>query len=147
MNPDNEKNLKNLFNVQNFAVLATSSDGQPYTNIVAFSSTDDLRYMIFFTPEKTAKHERIIKNPRISLFIDNRSNRESDTTDSIGVTVIGAAVEPESAERDKLRRIFIKKHPRLKDFVESPASAMITLKIERYHIVSRFQDVVVIEMD
>ncbi len=147
MSNEPEKNLKDIFTAQKFAVLATSAGDQPFTNIVSFYSTDDFHYMIFFTPVKTSKHERILKNPRISLFIDNRSNRESDVTGATGVTVIGTAVSPDSAAQDKMRRGFIKKHPGLKDFAGSPESAMITIKVERYHIVSSFQDVTVINMD
>ena len=146
MNNDPEKILKNLFALQNFAVLATAADEIPYTNIVAFASSDNLRHLAFFTPVKTSKYERIQRNSHVSLFIDNRSNRAADITESIGVTVIGMAVDMDSEARDMLVHEFIKKHPGLKNFAESPESAMITVNVERYHIVSNFQDVIVLNI-
>lgn len=35
--------IRNTFRSQRFAVLATHAEGQPYTSLVAFAVTDDLR--------------------------------------------------------------------------------------------------------
>jgi len=46
----------NLFAAQPLGVLATQAHGQTYCNIVAFTPTDDLRYLLIATPRGTSKY-------------------------------------------------------------------------------------------
>ena len=45
--------LHNLLDEQNLAVLATQSQNHPYTNLIAFSPTDDYKSLIFATVSYT----------------------------------------------------------------------------------------------
>jgi nitroimidazol reductase NimA-like FMN-containing flavoprotein (pyridoxamine 5'-phosphate oxidase superfamily) len=72
--------LRQIVGAQRFAVLATLSNQQPYSNLVAFAVSDDLRHIIFATNRDTQKYRNILSNNKITLLIDNRSNSQSDFT-------------------------------------------------------------------
>ena len=42
-------------------------------------------------------------------------------------------------ERQRLRRLFLARHPDLWDFVHDPATALMQVKVRRYIVVDRFQ--------
>jgi hypothetical protein len=54
--------IKNLFDSQSLAVLATQSNAQPYASLVAFAATEDLKQIIFLTPNTTRKYANIESN-------------------------------------------------------------------------------------
>jgi uncharacterized pyridoxamine 5'-phosphate oxidase family protein len=128
-----EKILKEVVKTQYFAVLNTLGDGLPYSNLVSFTITDDLRSLLFVTDRNTRKFRNIQENNSISLLIDNRTNRPSDISQAIAVTVIGTAHE----ERDKmnnLKDLFLARHPQLKQLVDNPNNAMILVAVSEYII-------------
>ncbi len=134
--------VKALFRSQRLAVLATSGGSQPHTSLVACSSTDDLRFLIFATDRATRKYLNIQANPRVSLLVDNRANSEEDFVEAIAVTVFGEALEAFNEERTRCVELLLEKHPALKEFLNQPATAVLRIRVERYQIVSRFQNVV-----
>jgi nitroimidazol reductase NimA-like FMN-containing flavoprotein (pyridoxamine 5'-phosphate oxidase superfamily) len=130
--------LKTLFDVQQFAVLATHDEGQPYVSLMAFAATDDLKHLLFATEKNTRKYANVVSNPRVAALIDNRSNRVSDTKQAIAVTALG-----EMRELDKKRHMstFLKKHPHLEAFVKPPSSALLGMQVLNYIVVEGLQDV------
>jgi nitroimidazol reductase NimA-like FMN-containing flavoprotein (pyridoxamine 5'-phosphate oxidase superfamily) len=133
--------LKDLFASQRLAVLATQSKGQPYGNLVAFVATNDLKRLLFATTRATRKYANISENPRVSMVIDNRSNRENDFHQAAAVTVTGVVKEVEGLGKGPLLRLYLSKHPYLKDFVSSPTCALLRMHVETYYVVRQFQNV------
>jgi heme iron utilization protein len=138
--------LGELFSSQPLAALSTYGNSQPYCNLVAFVSSDDLKYVIFATSRETTKYMNIQGNPQVSLLIDNRSNQVSDFHNAQAVTVIGRAKEATGQKREEFLEIYLGRHPNLRDFALSPACALIVVEVERYLIVSHFQNVMVLIM-
>ena len=145
--PGMKKMLRELFSQQYFMVVATGSDEKLHTSLVAFASTDDLNWFYFATPRNTRKFQNLSKYPRVSLFIDNRTNDPTDITNKIGVTVEGRATEIEVKDREQTKAFFLGKNSYLKEFVDAPNTALIAVKVVRYHIVSHFQDVAILNVD
>ena len=133
--------LKDLFSSQRLAVLATQSRGRPYGNLVAFMATDDLKYLLFATTRATRKFVNISKNPKVAMVVDNRSNEESDFHQAAAVTATGVVKEVEGPEKERFQKLYLSKHPYLKDFVSSPTCALLKVEVETYTIVNRFQNV------
>jgi heme iron utilization protein len=138
--------LEELFSSQPLAALSTYGNSQPYCNLMAFASSDDLRYVIVATSRETRKYMNIQEEPQVSLLIDNRSNQVSDFRNAQAVTVIGRAKEATGQKRDEFLEMYLRKHPYLRDFALSPTCALIMVEVERYLIVSRFQNVMVLIM-
>lgn len=132
---------------QSSAVLATSSDNNPYTSLVAFVLTPDFKGALFATPRNTLKYRNIIKFPNVALLIDNRSNTNQDIIDAEAITLIGRAkILRKGKRQDELMKIFLKKHPALEEFVKAKTTALIYVSAARYIHVSKFQSVTVWEL-
>jgi nitroimidazol reductase NimA-like FMN-containing flavoprotein (pyridoxamine 5'-phosphate oxidase superfamily) len=56
-----KKDLKELFRSQSLAVLATQEEELPYVTLVAFVSSEDLRYLLFATTRSTRKYANLSK--------------------------------------------------------------------------------------
>ena len=133
--------LKNLFPSQKLAVLATQSKKQPYGNLVAFVATKDLKHLLFATTRATRKYTNISENPTVAMVMDNRSNQEADFHQAAAVTATGVAKEVKGSEKETLLRLYLSRHPYLKDFVSSPTCALLKMDVETYYVVRQFQNV------
>jgi nitroimidazol reductase NimA-like FMN-containing flavoprotein (pyridoxamine 5'-phosphate oxidase superfamily) len=141
-----KKDLKSLFASQHTGVLATQQDGQPYTSLVAFSSSEDLKDLFFATMRATRKYANLSPDSRVSMLIDNRSNVPSDFQWAMGVTATGRAEELSDPERQTSLNAYLAKHPHLQDFVSSPGCAFLKIRVDTYYVVTRFQKVVEIHV-
>jgi uncharacterized pyridoxamine 5'-phosphate oxidase family protein len=138
------ESLRSLLKEQKLAVLASVHEDEPYTNLVGFAATDDLRYIFFVTPVATRKYSYLITSQKASMMIDNRSNNESDFKDGIAVNATGKVTEVEKT--DDLKDLYLEKHPYLQDFLLSPSSALMRMEVKSYIVASKFQNVVEIDM-
>jgi len=133
--------IQNLLDSQRLAVLSTLMSGRPYSNLIAFAATDDLKDIFFATTRATRKFANLTAEPRVSLLMDNRSNQETDFGEASAVTVLGTAAEVLGPDRDKYLQLYLKKHPYLEDFITAPTCALIRVKVEKYIMVTQFQEV------
>jgi heme iron utilization protein len=138
--------LRNLLDTRDVGVLATSRDDWPYANLVAFALSDKLREMIFATPRQSRKYANLAANPRVSMLIDNRSNDIGDLKDAVAATAIGMAVELSGSEWERCLSFYAARHPHLDNFARSPTTAVFLITVEKYIMVSRFQNVVEIDV-
>ena len=115
--------LNELFTSQKLAVLGTHQGGQPYGSLVAFAATSDLKNLVFATTRATRKFANLRSDPRVSMVLDNRSNRVADFRKAVAATALGRAREVRGKEREKLAEMYLAKHPHLKEFVGSPTCA------------------------
>ena len=134
--------VQSLLNSQIQAVLATQHQQQPYTSLMAFAVTPDLRQIVFATARATQKYANLMANPRASLLIDNRCNDSADYRHAVAISAQGAAREVSEAKRAELLQLYLNKHPHLRDFVSDAACALLQLDVDCYYIVSQFQNVV-----
>ncbi len=139
--------ISELLNSQRLGVLATSASGHPYTTLVAFAESDDLSEIFFATHRSTRKFANLSGDDRVTLLVDNRSNRPDDFRRAAALTAFGTAREVPAGERGTLEAVFLAKHPFLKEFVSSPGCALCRIAVQRYGLVRRFQDVVEWDID
>ena len=133
--------LNELFTSQKLAVLGTHQGVQPYGSLVAFAATSDLRNLVFATTRATRKFANLRSDPRVSMVLDNRSNRVADFRKAVAATALGRAREVRGKERENLAEMYLAKHPHLKEFVGSPTCALVKMRVEVYYVVWRFQNV------
>lgn len=132
--------LQILNKEERYAVLATDAGGQPYTSLIAYALTEDLKGVVFATPKNTSKSRNIRRNPQVSVLIDSRTNSSGDYLSIESITAIGTArllrkgrklVAASSALR--------KKHPRLSAFIASATTAIVLVEVTHYIHVDSFQ--------
>ena len=134
------KLLKDLFKNQLFASLATQQLTRPYTNLIAFAATQDLKDILFITRRETHKYANLLSNNNVSVLIDNRSNSDADFRNAVAVTVVGTAEEVKDQNRDTLLNLYLAKHHSMEKFAHSPDSALFRIKVKKYFIVRKFQE-------
>ena len=133
-----EDALRALFAAQPFAVLATDDGGQPYVSLMAFTATDDLKYLIFATERDTRKHANLVRNSRTAALIDNRPGSASDPGQAIAVTALGEAREADKGQR---MLALLKRHPHLETFVKSPSCALVEMRVTTYIVAIGLQKI------
>ena len=132
--------VRSLLASQRFAVIATESEGQPYSNLVAFAEADDLRSLLFVTGRDTKKYSNAIASKRVAVLVDNRTNQPSDLDKAVAVTALGIIEEVSTNCRGYLSAIYLSKHPQLEDFLRKPSSALMRVAVTDY-IVASFESV------
>ena len=78
-------------------------------------------------------------------MIDNRTNQKKDLYQVYGVEARGRAEVVDGSQRGTYEELFHAKYPELVTF--SDASALIKIDVDRYDVVHRFQNVLVLEFD
>ena len=130
-----------LLESQRLAVLSTQNHGQPYSNLIAIAATDDLRHLLFATTRATRKYANLMADSRVAVLVDNRQNEVSDFTVAAALTALGKAWELQGAERQQFLKVYLGKHPYLEEFVASSTCALLRVKVDKYIVVTRFQEV------
>lgn len=141
------RTLRELLEGQLLGVLGTQHDGGPYTSLVGFAATPDLRQLLFATGRSTRKIANLQGDARASMLVDNRTNRSRDFTDSAAATAVGVVEEIADEERAELEELFLAKHPQLESFLSSPSCAFLRLRVSVYMVVTRFQQVMELHID
>jgi nitroimidazol reductase NimA-like FMN-containing flavoprotein (pyridoxamine 5'-phosphate oxidase superfamily) len=139
--PGLKKTIVELFSTQMLAVLSTHGNKQSYASLVAFAATDDLKHIIFATTRSTRKYANLSSEPNVALLIDNRANEEKDFSYAVAATALGRADEVSGSRKGAWRDIYLTKHPHLREFVSSPSCALMKVRVKKYYIVNRFQNV------
>jgi nitroimidazol reductase NimA-like FMN-containing flavoprotein (pyridoxamine 5'-phosphate oxidase superfamily) len=136
-----ERNIRQLLQNEQLAVLSTEQQGQPYASLVAFAATPDLANLFFCTPKTTRKFSNLTTNPRVAMLINNCRNQSSDIYSAVSVTAVGKATEVADSSRQDLSALYLRKLPHLKEFLWAETTALIQVRVERYVLVRKFQDV------
>ena len=139
--------IRALLTSQPLAVLSTQRDGQPYASLMAFAHTDDLTMIVVATGISTRKHQNIIKDSRVALLVDNRSNREEDFHEAAALTILGVASPVQPEERLDYEKLYLDRHPYLEKFLAAPTTTLFKIAVNHYLMVTRFQTVMEFHLD
>ena len=139
---NSSEQILQMLSTQQLGILSTFNPDieQPYGSLIAFSYSADLKEIFFATPKATRKYANIKKCPKVSLLIDTRKNDGADIGVSAAVTVLGTANEIDRKTGQSCRD-FLRRHAQLESFVHAPSTAFFCIKVEKYILVNRFQDV------
>jgi len=137
---ETSERIRSLLASQRFAVLATQSERQPYSSLVAFAEADNLRSLLFVTSRDTTKYSNAIASKRVAVLVDNRTNQPSDLDKAVAVTALGTIEEVATDYKGYLSAIYVSKHPQLEDFLRKPSNALMRVAVTDY-IVASFESV------
>ena len=133
--------IRNLLESQKLAVLSTQDHGQPYCNLIAIAATDDLKHLLFATTRATRKYANLMADARVAVLVDNRRNDPADFTEAAALTALGKAWELQGVERQQFLKVYLEKHPYLEEFVAGPTCALLRIRVDKFIVVTRFQEV------
>jgi nitroimidazol reductase NimA-like FMN-containing flavoprotein (pyridoxamine 5'-phosphate oxidase superfamily) len=139
--------IRQLLDSREVAVLATQGPEYPHACLVAFTATEDLRHLYFVTRRSTRKFENMDHDNRVMLLVDNRSNSEKDFDNATVITGRGKAVPVSCDAALEILPFYLKRHPYLEAFARHESSVLVRVEIESYAVVTRFQNLTVLEME
>jgi len=138
--------IRNLLESQKLAVLSTQAHGPPYCNLMAIAAPDALKHLLFATTRATRKYANLMADSRVAVLVDNRQNDVADFTEAAALTALGKAWEVQGVERQQFLKVYLEKHPYLEEFAAGPTCALLRVRVDRYIVVTRFQEVREIQM-
>jgi general stress protein 26 len=133
--------IRRLLAGQKLGVLATKETRTPYQSLVAFAASRDLRQIYFATESQTRKHANLVRAPQVSMLFDNRSRAGADFSRGIAVAALGRADKVKAKSKKEILRSYLKKHPELDSFVNSPSCRIFQVSVKTYIVVTEFQHV------
>jgi len=131
---------------QRYAVIATNNENIPYTNIVAFATSEGFGNILFATRKDTTKYLNLLNNPCVSILIDNRKNLTSDIKNARAVSA-EAEVKGIKENKEKYKELLRKKHPELAGFLNEPNCELFMLEVKKYFYVDNFDKKHTIKMN
>ncbi len=132
--------IRRLLADQQLAALATQDDSGPYLSLMAFAVSRDLDSLLIATKRGTRKFANILKNPKVALLIDNRTAGGADLNNTMALTILGTAQEPEEEEKAFLTERFRKQHPGMQVFLDDPGCILLEIKTEKYILISQLEE-------
>lgn len=145
--PELRDRLLELLHRQHLAVLATREPIRPYLSLMAFAATEDRSGLLLATARGTRKFHNLQADARVSLLLDDRTNRADDFREALAVMIFGVAEIMGPEEKERHLPVFLAKHPHLADFASAPDTALIRVRIDGLMAVSRFQEVRELDFD
>jgi nitroimidazol reductase NimA-like FMN-containing flavoprotein (pyridoxamine 5'-phosphate oxidase superfamily) len=142
INPEVKKRIDKVLDSQSIAVLGTSRDDEPYSCLVGYAMTTDLKEIVFATMRQRLKYENMKANPRVTFMIDDRHEQSNDFNDTTSITIVGSADDVGEPERAQYQKLLLDRHPALTEFVNSPDCAVMRVKVDKIYVVSEFESVV-----
>lgn len=133
--------IHRLLRSQQLGVLSTAGAKGPYASLIAFAVSDDNRRLFFVTPRATRKFANITADSRVALLVNNSINRPEDFHQAAAVTAVGHASLIAPPELDFVRDRYLARHPYLEEFAYSPSCRFLAIRVERYILAERFQNV------
>ena len=132
--------IKELLNRQSLAVLATNAGSSPYTSLVGFLVSQDLKEIYFATLTNTHKYHNIIQNRQISLLIDSRTNKDNDFQDASAITILGSAAAISGTKLPMIKSVYLNKFSYLRDFINNSQCAVVRVAVSKYILVQNFKE-------
>lgn len=137
-----DKTIGRLLDGQQYGVLCTQGQGQPYGSLVAYAMTPDFTSAVFATQKATRKYRLLSECAHVALVVDNRSALPGQLMEVEAVTATGRAHEVATGpEFEQWSRLLTDRHPYLDTFVRSVSCGLFRIDIVRFLHVTRFQEV------
>jgi len=140
------RELEQLCSTLRTLVLATSLGDQPHCSLMSFAFGEDKRSFVLVTPKGTRKYENIQGNGRASTLLTEAGGSEPQEAGGLTATINGHIAVLRQEERLRAVDGFVRKYPRLREFAESPDSAVLRLAWEEAVLVRGIHSVIRLDL-
>ena len=133
--------IADVLKLNKFAVLATESEGQPHSSLIAITPFGSFRQLIFATYRNTLKYRNLSHNSKVAILIENGDVNMKELQETIVLTIIGHTEEISTAENEAAYQAHLKRHPEMESFMLSADCALIKIIAQSYQFVSGIDDI------
>ena len=134
--------MKDIVKRNDLCVLATVSGGKPHCSLMSYLSDEKGREIYLVSHKQTKKYANLMENPMVSLLIDTREEESGKSRNQIkALTVCGEfQTIKDLGEKDLIRTRFLKRHPHLTDFLNSPQADIFSIRIRSFELLQGVKD-------
>ena len=126
-----KETIRALVQQRDICVLATTEADRPHCSLMAYVVDQDCRTIYLATHRDTRKYRNLVRNPNVSLLIDNRSDGVRAKTKAL--TVAGVCTPMENkALRSRIEGRMLTTHPHLKAFLAHPDAVIVSVRVVSY---------------
>ena len=133
--------IKAILKTSNLAVLATESNGQPHTSLIAITPFENFRQIIFATYRNTLKFRNLSDNNKVAVLIEGEYLSKKGLKESVVLTIIGHTEDISIAGNEAAYQAHLKRHPEMDSFMRSPDCALIRIIAQSYQVVFGIDDI------
>jgi nitroimidazol reductase NimA-like FMN-containing flavoprotein (pyridoxamine 5'-phosphate oxidase superfamily) len=140
--------IEAFLNNHTICVLATVRDNIPHCSLMAYMVDEHSRVVYMVTPRNTNKYQNILKNPHVSLLVDDRcQGHYPGQRAEHALTVHGTCrrVEDE-ATKQLVRDRLAETRPDMRDFIYDAQSEVIAIDIVSFLFLHGVTDAHLIEL-
>lgn len=130
-----------VLNAAGFAVLATESNGQPHTSLIAITPTGDFRHIVFATFRNTLKYRNLSTNNKVAVLIEGEYLNQKSLKERVVLTIVGHTEEISPEESEEVFRAHLKRHPELESFMHSSGCVLIRVIARSYQVVHGIDEI------
>ena len=138
---DTRQIIHHLLRNQQLGVLSTAGVDGPYASLVAYTVSDDNRYLYFATPRATQKFANLSANAKVAMMINNSTNHPDDIDKAAAVTAVGKAMLLGWEDKRVAQEHLLAKHPFLEAFFNAPGCEIVAICVTRYVLVQKLENV------
>jgi nitroimidazol reductase NimA-like FMN-containing flavoprotein (pyridoxamine 5'-phosphate oxidase superfamily) len=120
--------MKTLAREKNMCVLATNSGAKPHCSLMAYVTDESCEEIYMVTHRNTQKYKNLMENPAVSLLIDSREITPRTRVQALTVEGFFRKIA-DDAKRSKVRKMLLKTHPQLADFIDHAEAEIFCIKV------------------
>lgn len=118
-------------------VLCTVSGNLPYSSLMTYVLSDDLKTMYMVTVRESRKYRNLLENPKVSLLIDNRQKWVASSGEVVSSLTIEGVLKPlEPIETTLIRAKLVEGHGELKEIVGNPDCVIFGVELKTFLLLS-----------
>jgi len=133
--------IEAVLKTSGFAVLATESNGQPHTSLIAITPFANFRQIIFATYRNTLKYRNLSHNNKVAVLIESGVININGLKQSVVLTIIGHTEEINIAGNEATYQTHLKQHPEMESFMHSSDCVLIRVIAQSYQVVYGIDDI------
>tara|TARA_Y100001933_G_C18672795_1_gene427671 strand:- start:214 stop:636 length:423 start_codon:yes stop_codon:yes gene_type:complete len=127
--------IDDLVSNADFCVLATTNGIEPLCSLMTLFADHASMKFYFLTNKDSQKSKNIKQHPHASILIDRRE-------ENIALTVQGVYSPIKTRQTTKaIMKLFLHKHPELKDFVDQESTELIRIVGKRGKLLTGIDDI------
>jgi nitroimidazol reductase NimA-like FMN-containing flavoprotein (pyridoxamine 5'-phosphate oxidase superfamily) len=135
--------MKDIVKRNDLCVLATVSGGKPHCSLMSYLSDEKGREIYLVSHKQTKKYANLMENPMVSLLIDTREEEKGRKRIHVKALTVSGEFQTikDLGEKDLIRTKFLKRHPHLADFLNSPQADIFSIRIRSFELLHGVKDI------
>lgn len=130
------QDMLELVRAKDICVMGTRGSNCPHLSLMAYVRDSETGCFILYTHPDTGKWENLRADPRLSLLIDSRDDDlPGNRKQAKALTITAVHQATDAQEENRLREIFLLRHPHMFEFIENGA-VMIRAEPRSYKLLT-----------